>query len=443
MSKIHTFNFPKDFDWGVATSSYQVEGGLDQDGRGSCIWDTFCKTDGVLFNHNGSRACEQYFNYEEDVKLMVELGVKTYRFSISWPRIFPKNMQEINRAGFDYYHKLIDCLHANGIEACATLYHWDLPQYLEDAGGWPERNIIDQFAIYAEACFKEFNDKVDRWITFNEPWCICYLGYETGRHAPGRTNQQQAYQAVHNINVSHGRAMKIYREMGLKAPIGITHNLGYPRPARDNAQDILASQRAADKDFAMFVNPLLGKDYPQRHLDALGVTLDIQPEDKQLMAQKIDYIGLNYYSEWAAMYDKDAKEEFKGVPSGLPQTFMDWDIVPNGLYRMLEHIHNSFGDTPIYITENGSAWPDQLNEKQDRCHDPARIDYLQKHLAVCAQAIADGIPLKGYYAWSLLDNFEWAEGYTKRFGLIYVDYNDMRRIPKDSYYYYRDAIAGH
>ncbi len=437
--------FPDDFLFGTATASFQVEGAANEDGRGTSIWDTFCRTPGkVIHGHTGDVATDQYHRYPEDIALMHNLGVTAYRFSLAWPRIIPAGAGAVNQAGLDYYKRLIDALRKAGIRPAATLYHWDLPQPLEDAGGWPERDTALRYAEYAERCFAELGDRVDFWITLNEPLCSSVLGYETGTHAPGIRDRNKAYRAIHHLNLAHGMAVAAFRAGGYAGEIGTTLNMSTPRPATRRAEDIEAADRAADKDTRMFLDPLLGLGYPQRHLDAHPeVALPIEDGDMEVMSQKIDFLGINYYTESAAAYDPNHPEQFKMVPVHYHTTDMGWPVVPRGLYRHLCWVGEHTKGLPLYITENGCAAADQLRDGGRRVHDPERISYIREHLRACADAIAEGVNLRGYFLWSLIDNFEWAYGYTKRFGIIYCDYTDQRRLPKDSFYFYREVIAGH
>lgn len=438
------FTFPADFLWGAATASFQVEGGVTEDGRGASIWDTFCRTPGkVAFGHTGDIATDQYHRYDEDVSLMRELGLGSYRFSIAWPRVYPQGYGTRNSKGFDYYNRLVDALLERGIEPAVTLYHWDLPQRLQDEGGWPERRTALHFEAYARACFDALGDRVKSWITINEPWCVTLLSHLIGEHAPGLQDQAAAYRAIHHVNLAHGIAVRVFREGGYRGTIGTTLNLSTPRPATAREQDLLAAGRAADRDSRMFLDPLFGRPYPQRHLDALpGITLPIEDGDMELIAGAIDFIGVNYYNERVVRFDPQAPEQFVQVPSYHPVTAMGWPIVPDGLYRQLHWVNDQTGGLPIYITENGCACDDRLSGDGTRVHDPQRIDYLRAHFHACRRALEDGIPLHGYYLWSLIDNFEWAFGYTRRFGIVYCDYTDLRRVAKDSYYFYREVIAG-
>ena len=439
------FAFPSDFLWGTATASFQVEGAAREDGRGASIWDTFCREPGkVAFGHTGDVATDQYHRFPEDVQLMYELGAHAYRFSIAWPRVQPEGSGEFHPKGFDYYNRLVDALLEKGIDPAVTLYHWDLPQPLQDAGGWPNRDTANRFAAYAAAVYKALGDRVKRWITLNEPLCTAFLGYDQGTHAPGIQDKQQTYSTIHHLNLAHGLAVKAFRESGAKGDIGITWNLMTPRPATRREEDLHAADRAADGPSRMFLDPVFGRGYPERHLQVLPeITLPVESGDLQIIAQPIDFVGMNYYNEAVVSYDSRAPEEFRFVQSYHERTHMDWPITPEGLYRQLHWLHNATDGMPIYITENGCAQPDQLSEEGTRVHDPKRIEYLRQHFAVCAKAIQDGVNLKGYYLWSFIDNFEWAYGYTRRFGIVYCDYVDQRRVPKDSYYYYREVIAGH
>jgi beta-glucosidase len=437
--------FPASFVWGTATASYQVEGGHDLEGRGPSIWDTFCRTPGkVAHDHTGDVSCDQFHRYREDVALMRDLGVNSYRFSIAWPRVFPQKSLARNPRGFDYYHRLVDELLANGIQPAVTLYHWDLPQHLEDAGGWPVRDTAMRFADFAEACFRELGDKVHTWITLNEPSCAAFLGYESGEHAPGRQDRQAAYRAVHHLLLGHGLAAQCFRQGGFKGKLGITLALATPRPATRREEDLLAADRAADKHTRMFLGPLTGRDYPERHLAAWPeVRMPVQDRDMELIAAPLDFVGVNYYFEDCVGHSPQAPERFVQVPTGYPRTHMGWDVVPGGLTRHLKAIGKEYRLAHLVVTENGCAYPDALTGDGQRCHDPDRLSYLRGHLGACAEAIRAGVPLEGYYLWSLIDNFEWAYGYTRRFGIVYCDYVDGRRVPKDSFYYFREVIAGH
>ncbi|MBN2860662.1 MAG: beta-glucosidase [Sphaerochaetaceae bacterium] len=443
--------FPQGFLFGTATASYQVEGAVGEGGRKASIWDTFSHTPGTVTNGDtGDIAVDQYHRYKDDIALMKAAGFKAYRFSIAWPRILPEGRGNVNAEGIAYYRNLIDELHAAGIEAVATLYHWDLPQDLEDTGGWLNRDTALRFAEYAEVCYSAFGSSIDMWITLNEPWCAAVLGYGTGLHAPGKHDLSLAWQAGYNLLYAHGLALQRYRTHSLNAPIGITLNIETPRPAVSRAEDREAVDKAMDMKTRFFLDPLLSKGFPLRHFASYPHLSppQINREDLQLMAEKIDFLGLNYYYEHAISSvpqkgEKPHPEGFYEVASHHATTEMGWPVVPQGLYRQLKWVTEyTEGSLPLYITENGCAVADELSTDGSRCHDPERIAYLRSHLASALDAIEDGVPLKGYFAWSLIDNFEWAFGYSRRFGLIYADYASQERIPKDSYYYMREVIAG-
>jgi beta-glucosidase len=441
--------FPKDFIWGAATASYQVEGASREGGRSECIWDTFARKPGAVFcGENGDVACDQYNRYAEDAAIMSELGFGSYRFSIAWPRIISSETGKVNPEGIAYYRRLCEELRKRNISTCATLYHWDLPQILEDKGGWAERSVLDAFKEYVNVCYKELGDLIDKWITINEPYCIAYLGYLYGLHAPGHSDEKKALAAVHHVNMAHGIAVSEYRKTGLKAPIGITLNPVTPRPATSSAADAKAAQLSAAFNSEVFLLPVLGKGYPSLVTEDLKLSFPVKNGDMETIAQPIDFIGVNYYSEYPVAADESAPYKFLIKPFWQDTTDMGWPITPDGLERQLlwlaEVSKGAFGkeEMPIYITENGCACADVVTPN-GRVHDKERVKYLQQHLAICANVIKKGVPLKGYYVWSLLDNFEWAYGYAKRFGVIHIDFKTLKRTPKDSAYFLRDTIAGY
>lgn len=434
--------FNKDFLWGCATASYQVEGAVEEDGRKPSIWDTFCKKEGAVLNgDNGDVATDQYHKYKEDVSLMDELGFQAYRFSIAWPRIIPDGKGEINQAGVAYYKNLCDALHEKGMKAVATLYHWDLPQTLQDEGGWTNRDTAYAFAAYAKACFEQLGSHVDMWITLNEPFCSAYLGYLYGEHAPGHTDAREAFDAVHYLNLAHGLAVKEYRKIGLDKPIGITLNPVAPRPATRKKEDHHASELARAVNTDVFLHPLVRKGYPVLVTETLKISFPVQAGDMDIIAEPLDFIGINYYNEGAVVYDEKMPFKYRDVPVWQRTTDMKWPIVPYGLLRLLHYFDDETKGLPLYITENGCAAKDVVEE--GRVHDLLRCDYLNQHFAICKQAIDEGVKLKGYFVWSFLDNFEWAFGYSKRFGIVYVDYKTQERIVKDSAYMMRDVISGY
>jgi beta-glucosidase len=435
--------FPNDFVWGAATASYQIEGAGHEGGRGECIWDTFSRKPGAVYaGENGEVACDQYHRYAEDIALMAEIGFKSYRFSIAWPRIIPAGKGKVNPEGIAYYRRLCEELHKHGISACATIYHWDLPQPLEDSGGWAERSIVSAFEEYAKVCFKELGDLVDQWITINEPFCIAYLGYLYGVHAPGHRDLQKALNAVHHVNLAHGVAVKAYRKTGLAAPIGITWNPVTPRPATARPADKKAAKIARALETEVFIHPCLGKGYPELVTKSLKCSFPVKDGDMETIAGPIDFIGINYYNESPVSADKKARFKFVTKPFWQDVSDMGWPVVPGGLYRQLKWIAGMAAPgTPIYITENGYARKDEI-EPDGNVHDRERIEYLKQHLTVCSELIKAGMNIKGYFAWSFLDNFEWAYGYTKRFGIVHVDFFTQKRTPKDSAWFFRDVIAG-
>jgi beta-glucosidase len=437
--------FPDDFLWGVATASFQIEGATKEDGRKASIWDTFCRTPGKVYqDQNADIACNHYYRYKEDVTLMKELGIQTYRFSLSWPRIFPDGHGKVNQKGIDFYQRLIDELCQSGITPAITLYHWDLPQTLEDKGGWRKRETAQAFLTYAAQCFKSFHDRVPIWITFNEPFCIAYNGHYYGTQAPGLKDMQATAQVIHHLNLAHGLAVKEFREKAYQGKIGITHVLNTFRAATRKKEDILAAEKATDLNSRVFLDPLFGKGYPQEYLySGPQIKLPVEAGDLKLISEKIDFLGLNYYSEPAIRFNKNQPQNPEIVKTHYPKTEMGWDIVPAGLYRLLKWVEENYEHPEIYLTENGCALPDELSNDGLSCHDPGRISYLREHFKMCKKVIADGIKLKGYFLWSILDNFEWIYGYSKRFGIVYCDYTNQKRTPKDSYYFYREVIAGH
>ena len=433
--------FPSDFVWGTATASYQVEGAYNEDGRGLSIWDTFSKTKGkVLHGHNGDIACNQYHLYKDDVKLMKELGIKSYRFSISWSRIYPEGFGEINNTGIEYYKNLCDELLDSGIEPCVTLYHWDLPQVLEDRGGWRNRETAQYFAEYAETIFTELEGRVKMWITLNEPFCSAMLGHATGEHAPGMKNQGTAYKVLHNLYLAHGLAVKKFYKGKYRGKIGISLNLDRPRPASDTDSDKKAAEIGEIRGARLYMDPLFGRGYPEwLFKNDPDFNPKIEEGDMQIIAQKLDFIGLNYYTEQAAVLVDEYN--WKAKKTDIEKSEMNWDIVPEGITRLLVWMSENYGNPEIYVTENGGAFKDTLSDDNTSCKDHDRINYLKYHFSACKNALEQGVNLKGYYLWSFMDNFEWAYGYTKRFGITYVDFNTQERIPKDSFYFYRDYIS--
>lgn len=438
------YTFPQDFRWGAATAAYQIEGAYNEDGRGLSIWDTFCRTPGKVKNgDNGDVACDSYHRYKEDIKHMKELGITTYRFSVSWPRIYPQGRGEPNRKGLDYYHRLVDELLQNGIEPFCTLYHWDLPQALQDEGGWNNRATADAFVAFAETMFREFSGKIDKWITFNEPWCSTFLSNYLGVHAPGFRDLQLAVNTAHHVLLAHGKTVQAYRKLNAGGEIGIAPNITWAVPYRKgNEADRAACLRNIASSLDWFIDPIFFGRYPQNLLEAYeraGAKPPIADGDMETIRQPIDFLGGNYYSASVNRYNPEAGLlQSEEMSMGYERTDIGWPIDPAGFYDSLRYIRDKYGDVPIYITENGACIND--GPENGIVRDGRRILYLRQHLISLHRAVSDGIPVKGYMLWSLLDNFEWAEGYGMRFGLIHVDYKTLERTPKDSYYWYRDVI---
>lgn len=432
-------DFPYDFLWGSATASYQVEGAVCEDGRTPSTWDVFCKTPGKIFEgQNGDVAVDQYHRYKEDVALMKRLGMQAYRFSISWSRVIPNGVGKVNESGINYYINLCKELRKNGIKPVATLYHWDLPQCLEEKGGWRERDTAYAFAEYADVCFSYLGEYVDMWITLNEPWCTAYLGHYYGEHAPGYENLDMLPAVIHHLNLAHGLAVVKFRERNLFSQIGITwnHSFAAIAPYVENKKKLSDFQYAMDS--GVFSMPVFEGKYPKECSKYLS-NFPIEEWDMDIISSPIDFYGINYYTQ-SIIEPSESFPGYKAIERWQDTTEMGWYVVPQGLDALLRKTDEESGHLPVFITENGAAYKDCLSE-DGRVHDPERIRYFRKHFAVMSDLISDGIPLKGYFAWSLLDNFEWAHGYSKCFGLVYVDYDDLSRHIKDSGYYLRDVIA--
>jgi beta-glucosidase len=435
--------FPKDFVWGTATASYQIEGAVSEDGRGVSIWDTFSRTPGKVFEgHTGDTACDHYHRYQEDIQLMKELGIQSYRFSIAWPRIFP-DRGRFNQKGIDFYKRLVDELLQNDIKPAATMYHWDLPQYLQDKGGWVNRDTVNYFQDYAETLYRELGDVIPAWITHNEPWCAAFLSYGLGIHAPGHQDWKEAIRASHHILLSHGKAVEAFRTSGLKGEIGITLNLNHVYPEAGSKEDLEAAYRVDGFSNRWFLDPIFKGEYPKDMMELfarhVGPDDFIKQGDLETISRKIDFLGVNYYTRALVKNGPEdgllSVENLRGTDD---RTDMGWEVYPQGLYDLLTRIKKDYGDIPLYITENGAAYPDSVvNGTVD---DQKRIDYIEAHLEKSLQFINEGGNLKGYYVWSFMDNFEWSFGYSKRFGIVYVDYETQQRIPKKSSHWYRDLI---
>jgi beta-glucosidase len=428
--------FPRGFVWGAATAAYQIEGAVKEDGRGESIWDRFSHTPGKVANGDtGDVACDHYHRWREDISLLGALNLSAYRFSIAWPRILPAGRGAVNDAGLAFYDRLVDDLLHAGLTPWATLYHWDLPQPLEDAGGWPARDTADAFAEYVDVVTRRLGDRVRYWITLNEPWCSAYLGYAVGEHAPGRTSPRDALGAAHTLLLAHGKAVPIIRQNSRRAHVGITLNLAQVYPASESEADRAAAHRYGGFFNRWYLDPLYGRGYPEDMIALYGPSLvpSTQPADFDAIAAPTDFLGLNYYAPTFIRDDPGAfplRATDVGL-AGAEKTAMGWIVYPRGLYDLLRWVPRDYPTGPLYITENGAAYADPL-PRNGRVADPERTRYLVGHVGACRQAIADGAPLLGYFAWSLLDNFEWAFGYTRRFGITYVDYASQQRTIKDS-----------
>ena len=444
-----------DFLWGVATSAYQIEGAAFEDGRTASIWDTFSRVPGAVFGgHNGDTACDHYHRMPEDVALIAGLGVDAYRFSLSWPRIQPGGRGPANPRGLAFYDRLVDRLLEHGILPWTTLYHWDLPQELEDAGGWPARDTAYRFADYAELAMDALGDRVRWWTTLNEPWCSAVLGYETGRHAPGRQDRAESLAAVHHLLLGHGLAAQRLRgraPAGAPEPpqVGITLNTTHAIPAEGTEADRAAARRADGVGTRLYTDPLVHGRYPAdvlQDLAAEGISLPVHDGDLAAIAQPLDFLGVNYYTSQyvsgAADGDApaaDGRPVTRSVPQGHPVTAMDWEIVPGGLTDHLVRLDRDYPGIPLYVTENGAAFEDRAGP-DGGVHDADRTAYLAEHIAAVARARAAGADVRGYFAWSLLDNFEWGHGYDKRFGIVHVDYPTQRRTVKQSGQWFGEHI---
>jgi beta-glucosidase len=449
--------FPPGFVWGAATASYQIEGAATADGRTPSIWDTFShQPDRIAGADTGDVACEHYARHREDVALMRELGLTAYRFSIGWPRVQPEGKGALNPKGVDFYSRLLDDLLHAGIEPWVTLYHWDLPQSLEDRGGWTARETAEHFAEYAQIVYARLGDRIPTWTTLNEPWCSAYLGYAAGKHAPGRQDPAAAFAAVHNLLLAHGLATQALRAAGART-LGITLNPAavFPRDP-DSAGDVAAARLVDGLHNRIFLDPMLRGEYPAdvlEHVERMTTTAFLQDGDEKVIAAPIDVLGVNYYSPTYVAAEPGAPgnpmhpgtEDVAFLPPTGALTDMGWGIEPDTLRDLLERLSRDYPGTPLLITENGAAYdtgpvPDEGAPGGVRVPDADRIRYLDGHLRAAHRAIEAGVDLRGYLAWSLLDNFEWAEGYGKRFGLVHVDYRSQQRTPKDSAYWYRDVI---
>ncbi|NEB35819.1 GH1 family beta-glucosidase [Streptomyces sp. SID14515] len=436
---------PADFTWGVATAAYQIEGAVAEDGRSPSIWDTFSHTPGkVDGGDTGDIACDHYHRVPEDIGLIKQLGADAYRFSVAWPRVVPGGDGPVNKAGLDFYDRLVDGLLEAGVTPFATLYHWDLPQALQDRGGWTVRETSEHFAAYASHVVERLGDRVKDWATLNEPLCSAWIGHLEGRMAPGLTDLTAAVRASYHLHLGHGLAVRAIRAASSDARIGIVNNLSPIEPASTSAADLAAARRADGHINRWWLDPILGRGYPQDMVAEYDVELPVRPGDLETIAAPLDWLGLNYYFRQIVTADPDGtapRAKQVSVP-GARLTHMDWEVHAEGLEQLLLRLTEDYGVQRIYVTENGSAYEDVV-AADGSVHDPERVRYLEEHLAACARAVAKGAPLAGYFAWSLLDNFEWAYGYDKRFGLVHVDYATQRRTVKSSGRRYAELVREH
>lgn len=459
--------FPDTFLWGAATASYQIEGAVEEDGRGRSIWDTFSATPGkVLDGHTGAVAADHYHRTAEDVGTIRALGLDAYRFSVAWPRIQPDGSGAFEQRGIDFYSRLVDQLREVGVDPVVTLYHWDLPQALEDAGGWPARDTALRFGDYAAKVVEALGDRVSVWTTLNEPWCSAYLGYGSGVHAPGRTDGAEALAAVHHLNLAHGLAGRAVREaLGDAATLSLTLNLHVVRPDDpENPADVDAVRRIDALANRVFLDPVLDGHYPADLVADTASVTDwsfVREGDLDVTRTGLDVLGVNYYStqrvrRWvpgtarsqadghgdSAASPWPGADDVEFLPQPGPHTAMGWNIDPSGMTELLVHLSRTYPGLPLMVTENGAAFDDVVSP-DGRVHDLQRVDYLARHLEAVGQAMDEGADVRGYFVWSLMDNYEWAYGYHRRFGIVRVDYDTLERIWKDSAYWYREAVRTH
>lgn len=440
-----TPHFAADFLWGASTASYQIEGAVAEDGRGETIWDRFSHTPGKVQNGDtGDVACDHYHRWQEDIGLLKRLNLSAYRFSVAWSRILPSGRGPVNQAGIDFYSRLVDGLLEAGITPSLTLYHWDLPQPLQDEGGWMRRGIIDDFAAYTDVVARALGDRVKFFITQNEPWVFTWLGYVMGEHAPGFTSEsvKPALVTTHNALLAHGAAVKALRAAVPDAQVGITLNLYHVDPATNRPADLEAAARHDGHLNRWYLDPLFRGHYPSDMVELWQADLpDIMPGDMEQISVPTDFLGINYYSRHVIADAPGGRyTEIMAMPQEGEHCAMGWEVYPDGLYAILRRVHADYAPHAIYVTENGAPYDDVLTD-DGQIHDAERTSYLQRHFAAAAHAIRDGVPVKGYYVWSLIDNFEWAFGYSLRFGMVYVDFATQQRIVKDSGKYMAQVAA--
>ena len=431
-----TITFPKDFLWGAATAAYQIEGAWNEDGKGESIWDRFSHTEGKIEDKStGDVACDHYHRYPQDVEMMQQLGLQAYRFSTSWSRILPEGKGRINQAGLDFYSRLVDELLSHGIQPWSTLFHWDLPQPMQDIGGWANRDVSSYFAEYASILADKLGDRVKNWMTINEPWVFSMLGNRSGEHAPGIADERIALQVAHGLLLGHGKAVQAVRAAGSDLKVGIVLSLSSVEAETESASDFMAAQKRWQQDHQWFLNPLFKGEYPEIPFRECGNNApEIQPGDMELISQPTDLVGVNYYFRTVIGADGEIAQI-----AGSQYTDMGWESQAPAFKRLLVRLKNDYPNLPpVYITENGAAFKDHLENQA--VHDPLRVQFLREHLEQVHAAMQAGVDVRGYFAWSLLDNFEWARGFSKRFGIVYVDYESQKRIVKDSGRWY-SAVA--
>ena len=431
--------FPHGFVWGAATASYQIEGAVREDGRGPSVWDTFSHTPGKVVNGDtGDVACDHYHLYENDARLIAEIGIPNYRFSVSWPRLFPQGVGDLNPKGLAFYDRLVDSLLAYGIAPCATLFHWDYPQALEDKGGWTHPDAHKWFGDYAEAVFRALGDRVKTWCTLNEPWCHAFLGNGLGVHAPGNQSETLPYQVGHGLLLGHGEAVARFRALGLAGEIGLATNHYFAMPFSDKSEDLQAKLQFDSWNAGWFLDPVYLGDYPE-YMKSRYPMPEFTPETSKLVSQKTDFMGLNFYQGDLVRWNPDCPNDAEQVPLRKDSTTqMGWQRVPETLTYTLVESQRIYNPDKILITENGCAYDDTV--VGEKVHDELRCTFIRDYIAATGRAIDAGAKVGGYYAWSLMDNFEWAEGYRSTFGLIHVNYETQERIPKDSALMYREII---
>lgn len=435
--------FPTGFQWGAATAAYQIEGAVAEDGRGPSIWDTFSHQPGrILRGDNGDIACDHYHRWKQDLDLLVQLGVDSYRFSVAWPRIQPSGRGAVNPAGVDFYDRLVDELLERGIAPMVTLYHWDLPQALQDEGGWASRDTSSRFADYATCVHQALGDRVPQWLTLNEPYCSAFVGHLEGRHAPGVQDEATAVSAVHHLLLGHGLSVQALRADGLVGDIGITCNLTSPHAASPAEEDTAAWRRLDLYENRLFLDPLFRGSYPPDAAAYFAPVSDfgfVQDGDLAVISTPIDFFGINYYESHLVSADPANPERgWRRVPDPTP-TVVGIGVHPEGLRDVLKRVHDDYTRLPLYVTETGLALHDYV-DPTGQVRDTERIDFFASHLSAVLDAIEDGVDVRGVAPWSLMDNFEWAWGYAYRFGMTYVDYRTQERIPKASFDWYRDVI---